>query len=70
MKWKTTEHGAATSVLVATSPLLDGIGRAPFRGLQRGQGRTLSARNGVAEYALDPDAAAHLWQVSIKTLAS
>ncbi len=30
LKWKTTEHGAATSVLVATSPLLDGIGGPHF----------------------------------------
>ena len=29
----------------------------------------LSARNGVAAYALDPEAAARLWQVSVDTLA-
>jgi hypothetical protein len=29
----------------------------------------LSARNGVAEYALDPEAAARLWPLSVETLA-
>jgi len=29
----------------------------------------LGARNGVAEYALDPDAAEELWKVSVNTLA-
>jgi hypothetical protein len=29
----------------------------------------LSGRHGVAEYALDPEAAARLWQVSLDTLA-
>jgi hypothetical protein len=30
----------------------------------------LSARNGVAAYALDPESAARLWQVSVDTLAA
>jgi hypothetical protein len=29
----------------------------------------LSGRHGVAEFALDPEAAARLWQVSLDTLA-
>jgi len=33
-------------------------------------GPPIDARHGVAAYALDPDAAARLWQVSIDTLAS
>jgi NAD(P)-dependent dehydrogenase (short-subunit alcohol dehydrogenase family) len=67
--WKTPEQGAATSILVATSPLLDGIGGRYFEDCNEAEVGKLSARNGVAEYALDPDAAARLWQVSVSTLA-
>jgi NAD(P)-dependent dehydrogenase (short-subunit alcohol dehydrogenase family) len=67
--WKTPEEGAATSILVATSPLLDGVGGRYFEDCNEAEIGQLSARNGVAAYALDPDAAARLWQVSAKTLA-
>jgi hypothetical protein len=56
-------------VLVATSPVLDGIGGHYFEDCNEAEVGNLSARNGVAYYALDPDAAARLWQVSAKTLA-
>lgn len=68
LKWKTIEQGAATSILVATSPLLDGIGGRYFEDCTEAEIGALSARNGVAEYALDPEAAARLWQVSLDTL--
>ncbi|WP_040872170.1 SDR family NAD(P)-dependent oxidoreductase [Nocardia exalbida] len=64
MMWKTPEQGAATSVLVATSPLLDGVGGRYFEDCGEAEVGVLSARNGVAAYALDPDAAARLWRVS------
>jgi NAD(P)-dependent dehydrogenase (short-subunit alcohol dehydrogenase family) len=70
--WKTPEQGAATSVLVATSPLLDGVGGRYFEDCneagpyQPGPG----IRRGVADYALDPEAATLLWQVSVDTLSS
>jgi len=67
--WKTPEQGAATSILLATSPLLDGIGGRYFDDCNEAEVGKLSARNGVAEYALDPEAAARLWQVSLDTLA-
>ena len=67
--WKTPEQGAATSILVATSPLLDGVGGRYFDDCNEAEVGKLSARNGVAEFALDPDAAARLWEVSVKTLA-
>ncbi|MBF6195975.1 SDR family NAD(P)-dependent oxidoreductase [Nocardia sp. CDC186] len=67
--WKTPQQGAATSVLVAASPLLDGVGGRYFEDCNEAVVGVLSARNGVAEYALDPDAAARLWQVSSDTLA-
>jgi NAD(P)-dependent dehydrogenase (short-subunit alcohol dehydrogenase family) len=69
-KWKTTEQGAATSILVATSPLLDGIGGRYFEDCNEAEVGELSARNGVAAFALDPEAAARLWQVSLDTLGA
>ena len=68
-RWKTPEQGAATSVLLAASPLLDGISGRYFEDCNEA-GPPVDARHGVAEYALDPDAAARLWQVSDDTLAS
>ncbi|MGJ6969092.1 SDR family NAD(P)-dependent oxidoreductase [Streptosporangium sp. G11] len=67
--WKTPEQGAATSVLVATSPLLEGIGGRYFEDCNEAGRNQPGSRSGVAAYALDPEAAARLWQVSIETLA-
>jgi NAD(P)-dependent dehydrogenase (short-subunit alcohol dehydrogenase family) len=69
VRWKTPEQGAATSVLVATSPLLDGIGGRYFEDCNEASLNQPGSRRGVAAYALDPDAAARLWQVSLDTLA-
>ena len=69
-EYKTREQGASTSVLVAASPLLEGVGGryfadcnevpvvdTTFTGPPRGFG--------VAPYALDPDKAKQLWEVSL-----
>ena len=69
-RWKTPEQGAATSVLVATSPLLDGIGGRYFEDCNEAGLDEPGSRRGVAAYALDPGDAALLWQVSVDTLAS
>jgi NAD(P)-dependent dehydrogenase (short-subunit alcohol dehydrogenase family) len=69
LRWKTPQQGAATSVFVATSPLLDGVGGRYFEDVNEAVVGELSARNGVAAYALDPEAAARLWDVSVATLA-
>jgi NAD(P)-dependent dehydrogenase (short-subunit alcohol dehydrogenase family) len=69
MSWKTTEQGAATSVLVATSPLLDGVGGRYFEDCNQAADDPQDGRHGVAAYALDPDNASRLWQVSLDTLA-
>ncbi|MFY1624257.1 SDR family NAD(P)-dependent oxidoreductase [Micromonospora sp. WMMD723] len=66
--WKTVEQGAATSVLVATSPLLDGIGGRYFEDCQQAAPNQPGTRTGVAAYALDPAAAERLWTVSEQTL--
>jgi NAD(P)-dependent dehydrogenase (short-subunit alcohol dehydrogenase family) len=70
--WKTVEEGAATSVFVATSPLLDGIGGRYFENCHEapvvdpyiGHERQL----GVAAYALDPQTAQKLWDASMLML--
>ena len=69
-RMKTTEQGAATSVLVATSPLLDGIGGRYFEDCNEAGLNQSGTRTGVAAYALDPESADRLWQVSIDTLAA
>ncbi|MEV4508162.1 SDR family NAD(P)-dependent oxidoreductase [Dactylosporangium sp. NPDC049525] len=68
-QWKTTEQGAATSVLLATSPLLDGVGGRYFEDCaEAGPAEEGNGRRGVAAYALDPDSAARLWTVTEATL--
>ncbi|HEX4705032.1 MAG TPA: SDR family NAD(P)-dependent oxidoreductase [Pseudonocardiaceae bacterium] len=69
LTWKTPEQGAATSVLLATSPLLDGIGGRYFEDCNQAEPNQPGTRRGVAAYALDPAAAARLWQLTIETLA-
>ncbi|MGN9775526.1 SDR family NAD(P)-dependent oxidoreductase [Micromonospora sp. H33] len=66
--WKTVEQGAATSVLVATSPLLDGVGGRYFEDCQEAGPNQPGTRTGYAPYALDPEAAQRLWEVSEETL--
>ena len=74
VRYKTIEQGAATSVLVATSPLLDGIGGRYFEDCN--QARVLdpdapnTASSGVAAYALDPANANRLWELSLALLGS
>ncbi|MEV5691326.1 SDR family NAD(P)-dependent oxidoreductase [Micromonospora globbae] len=62
--WKTTEQGAATSVLLAASPLLDGVGGRYFEDCQEAGPNQPGTRTGYAPYAVDPEAAERLWQVS------
>ncbi|MFC9843563.1 oxidoreductase [Streptomyces sp. NPDC060223] len=72
---KTVEQGAATSVWCATSPLLDSLGGlycensdvAPPMSLEEGHEWTLMNRSwnaGVLPYAVDPEAADRLWELS------
>jgi NAD(P)-dependent dehydrogenase (short-subunit alcohol dehydrogenase family) len=67
--YKTLEQGAATSLLVATAPQLKGIGGRYFEDCNEAVVLDPSAADtsgsGVAAYALDPDAAARLWQLSL-----
>ena len=56
--WKTPEQGAATSVLLAASPLLDGVSGRYFEDCNQAGPNQPGSRRGVAAYALDPAAAA------------
>lgn len=68
--WKTPEQGAATSALVATSPLLEGVGGRYFEDCNEAEPNQPGTRRGVAAHALDSEAAERLWQVSLETLAA
>ena len=71
---KTVAQGAATSVLAAASPLLQGIGGRYLEDC--GEAQTLASRadgdgrHGVAPYALDPENAQRLWETSERRVAS
>ncbi len=74
IRFKTVEQGAATSVLLAVSPQLEGVGGRYFEDcneaqvlFKRPQGRF--AMSGVAWFALDPPLAERLWEESLRMLA-
>lgn len=69
VSWKTPEQGAATSVLLATSPLLDGVSGRYFEDCNEAEPHRPGVRRGVASYALDSGNAARLWQVSLDMLS-
>ncbi|WP_456832840.1 SDR family NAD(P)-dependent oxidoreductase [Deinococcus sp. UYEF24] len=66
--WKTPAQGAATSVVVATSPFLDGVGGRYFEDSQEAGPHVPGTMSGVADYALDPEQAKRLWEVSAELL--
>jgi NAD(P)-dependent dehydrogenase (short-subunit alcohol dehydrogenase family) len=61
---KNAEQGAATSVLLAASPLVEGVTGRYFEDCQEAGPFVESVRRGVAPRALDPDDAARLWRMS------
>jgi NAD(P)-dependent dehydrogenase (short-subunit alcohol dehydrogenase family) len=66
--FKSVEQGAATSVLLAASPLLEGIGGRYFEDCNEAvvvNRRGGPGRGGVAPYALDPANAERLWDLSM-----
>ncbi|MBO3744779.1 SDR family NAD(P)-dependent oxidoreductase [Streptosporangiaceae bacterium NEAU-GS5] len=69
VSWKNTEQGAATSVLLAASPLVEGVTGRYFEDCNEAGPNQPGVRRGVAAYALDPDRAALLWQVSRDMIA-
>ncbi|GGK13006.1 oxidoreductase [Streptomyces camponoticapitis] len=68
--FKTPQQGAATSVLVATWPGLEGVGGRYFEDCNEARPHREGDSGGVAAHAQDPVAAERLWQVSLDMLAA
>jgi NAD(P)-dependent dehydrogenase (short-subunit alcohol dehydrogenase family) len=67
--WKTLQEGTATSILLAASPLLNGITGRYFEDCNEAELTTdPDAENGVRPHALDPDNASRLWDVATALL--
>jgi NAD(P)-dependent dehydrogenase (short-subunit alcohol dehydrogenase family) len=71
LELKTPAQGASTSVLLASSPLLEGIGGRYFEDCNEAAPAdpTGDGLQGVAPYAIDPDSADRLWEESLRLLA-
>ncbi|WP_369254349.1 SDR family NAD(P)-dependent oxidoreductase [Streptomyces sp. R35] len=73
--WRTPEQGAATSALLAGSPLVDGVGGRYFENsnealpIDPATAVQSPEPSGVAPYALDPESAERLWDISLQLLA-
>jgi NAD(P)-dependent dehydrogenase (short-subunit alcohol dehydrogenase family) len=70
--FKTAEQGAATSVLAAASPLLDGVTGIYLEDCNEAQPVSRAPEGtggGVAPYALDPVNAERLWALSLELIA-
>ena len=70
MEAKTPEQGAATSVLLAASPLIEGVGGRYFEDCHEAEvvPAIVGGIYGVRDYALDPNAAERLWDESRRLL--
>jgi NAD(P)-dependent dehydrogenase (short-subunit alcohol dehydrogenase family) len=68
---KSPQQGAATSVLLAASPLLEGVGGRYFEDCNEAERvmRRAEDFHGVAFYALNPENADRLWDTSIDMIA-
>jgi hypothetical protein len=70
--FKTSEQGAATSTLLAASPLLEGVTGRYFENNQEAEvvdgGPEVKA--GVAKWSVDPAAAGRLWAYALPFVAS
>ena len=69
VKFKTSKQGAATSVLLAVSPLIEGISGRYFDDCNEADPNVQSARHGVSPHALDPAAAERLWEISLNLIS-
>jgi NAD(P)-dependent dehydrogenase (short-subunit alcohol dehydrogenase family) len=67
---KDIPQGAATSVLLAASPLVEGVTGRYFEDAREAAPYVDGLRRGVAAHAIDPDAAARLWQLSLDLLSA
>jgi NAD(P)-dependent dehydrogenase (short-subunit alcohol dehydrogenase family) len=70
-RMKSPEQGAATSVFLATSPLVAGVGGRYFEDCNEAPVvEQVAGIHGVMPHALDPDDARRLWEVSEELLAA
>jgi NAD(P)-dependent dehydrogenase (short-subunit alcohol dehydrogenase family) len=65
---KSPGQGAATTLVLAVSPLVEGRSGLYFEDCEEALPYTGDARRGLAPYAADPEAAAQLWKISEETL--
>ncbi|MGW4489176.1 SDR family NAD(P)-dependent oxidoreductase [Amycolatopsis sp. NPDC004368] len=65
---KDIPQGAATSVLLAASPLVEGVTGKYFEDCREAVRHTEGVRRGVADFALDPEKARRLWMLSGRLL--
>ena len=71
-KRKTLAQGASTSVLLAASPLIEGLSGLYFEDCNQAQQvtrRPTDFTGGYAAYAVDPSNAERLWDLSLKLIA-
>ena len=66
---KTVEQGAATSVLLAASPAVEGVGGRYFEDCNEAEPNVEGTRTGYAPWAYDTDGAARLWDTSLQLVA-
>ena len=57
-------------MLLAASPLVEGVGGRYFEDVAEAGLNQPGTRTGVAAYALDPESASRLWDVSEQLLAA
>jgi hypothetical protein len=57
-------------VLLAASPLIDGVTGRYFEDCQEAGPFTPGVRRGVADYAIDPGNARRLWDLSVRLTAA
>ncbi|WP_329063015.1 SDR family NAD(P)-dependent oxidoreductase [Amycolatopsis sp. NBC_01480] len=70
VSWKNAQQGAATSVLLAASPLVEGVTGQYFEDCQVAVAHRPGVRRGGAGYALDSEHAARLWSESLAMIKS
>ncbi|KJK33203.1 oxidoreductase [Lentzea aerocolonigenes] len=68
LQLKTPEQGAATTLVLAVSPLVEGRSGLYFEDCNEALPNEPGMTDGLAAYAHDPEAAAQLWKVSEETL--
>ncbi|MFE3162557.1 SDR family NAD(P)-dependent oxidoreductase [Streptomyces sp. NPDC059224] len=66
---KNIAQGAATSVLLAASDLVEGVTGRYFEDCQEAGPHAPGVRRGVAAHAVDPDNARRLWDLSVRLTA-